>query len=86
MERNKDKITFLISVLTLAGILAGYGIWVGNISTKVDKLEKRTEKLETTLDTKIDGLVANINKLTVQTAVLSEKVDQLKKEISNNEK
>ena len=46
MERNKDKITFLISVLTLAGILAGYGIWVGNISTKVDKLEKRTEKLE----------------------------------------
>lgn len=86
MERNKDKITFLISVLTLAGILAGYGIWVGNISTKVDKLEKRTEKLETTLDTKIDGLVANINQLTVQTAVLSEKVDQLKKEISNNEK
>jgi outer membrane murein-binding lipoprotein Lpp len=86
MERNKDKITFLISVLTLAGILAGYGIWVGNISTKVDKLEKRTEKLETTLDTKIDGLVTNINQLTVQTAVLSEKVDQLKKEISNNEK
>lgn len=86
MERNKDKITFLISALTLAGILAGYGIWVGNISTKVDKLEKRTEKLETTLDTKIDGLVTNINQLTVQTAVLSEKVDQLKKEISNNEK
>lgn len=86
MERNKDKVTFLISVLTLAGILAGYGIWVGNISTKVDKLEKRTEKLETTLDTKIDGLVTNINQLTVQTAVLSEKVDQLKKEISNNEK
>lgn len=86
MERNKDKITFLISSLTLAGILAGYGIWVGNISTKVDKLEKRTEKLETTLDTKIDGLVTNINQLTVQTAVLSEKVDQLKKEISNNEK
>lgn len=86
MERNKDKITFLISVLTLAGIMAGYGIWVGNISTKVDKLEKRTEKLETTLDTKIDGLVSNINQLTVQTAVLSEKVDQLKKEISNNEK
>ena len=86
MERNKDKITFLISVLTLAGILAGYGIWVGNISTKVDKLEKRTEKLETTLDAKIDGLVTNINQLTVQTAVLSEKVDQLKKEISNNEK
>lgn len=86
MERNKDKITFLISVLTLAGILAGYGIWVGNISTKIDKLEKRTEKLETTLDTKIDGLVTNINQLTVQTAVLSEKVDQLKKEISNNEK
>lgn len=86
MERNKDKITFLISVLTLAGILAGYGIWVGNISTKVDKLEKRTEKLETTLDTKIDGLFTNINQLTVQTAVLSEKVDQLKKEISNNEK
>lgn len=86
MERNKDKITYVISVLTLAGILAGYGIWVGNISTKVDKLEKRTEKLETTLDTKIDGLVTNINQLTVQTAVLSEKVDQLKKEISNNEK
>lgn len=86
MERNKDKITFLISVLTLAGIMAGYGIWVGNISTKVDKLEKRTEKLETTLDKKIDGLVTNINQLTVQTAVLSEKVDQLKKEISNNEK
>lgn len=86
MEQNKDKITFLISVLTLTGILAGYGIWVGNISTKVDKLEKRTEKLETTLDMKIDVLVTNINQLTVQTAVLSEKVDQLKKEINNNEK
>lgn len=83
MDTLKDKITFYVAVMSFAAVLAGYGIWVGRISNRVDQLEDRTSKIETTIDSKIDSMAKTISDLTVQTAVLTEKVDQLRMEVKN---
>lgn len=83
MDTLKDKITFYVAVMSFAAVLAGYGIWVGRISNRVDQLEARTTKIETTIDSKIDSMAKTISDLTVQTAVLTEKVDQLRMEVKN---
>lgn len=83
METLKDKIAFYSLLIAFVATFAGYGVWVGKISTRVDNLEERTTKIESTIDTKIDSMATSINELTVQTAVLSEKVDQLRAEVKN---
>ena len=82
----KEKITFVSLVLALSAVLAGYGVWVGKVSARIDTLETRTEKVEKTIDSQIEKMAKNINELTVQTAVLSEKVDRLREEVKNNAK
>lgn len=84
-ERDKLKLSFIISCLTFCTILVGYGIWVGNMSSKIKTLEEKTQKLENTVDVKLDSLNKAMNDLNVNVAVLTEKVEQLKIEMKKGE-
>ena len=86
MEKTKDKIAYMVTVLSMAAVLAGYGIWVGRINTKVDVLERNYNKIETVIDKQIGSLNSSLHTLTTQTAVLQEKVDQLRLEVKNGQK
>lgn len=75
----KEKITNIITVCSLCAVLVSYGIWIGTISNRLDNVEQKTNKIENTLEQKIDTLNKSINDLTITVAVLSEKVEQLNK-------
>lgn len=77
----KSKITLAIAVFGFLATVAGYGVSIGRLSQRVDELEVKTNKIETTINDKLETTIETINKQTVQIAVLSEKVDQLKTEI-----
>ncbi len=77
----KSKITLAIAVFGFLATVAGYGVSIGRLSQRVDELEVKTNKIETTINDKLETTINTINNQTVQIAVLSEKVDQLKTEI-----
>lgn len=82
----KSKITFAITVFGFLATIAGYGVSIGRLSQRVDELEIKTNKIEITINDKLETTIETINKQTVQIAVLSEKVDQLKTEIQGSKK
>lgn len=77
----KNKITLIISIFGFLATIAGYGVSIGRLSQRVDYLEAKTNKVETAITDKLETTIDTISKQTVQIAVLSEKVDQLKTEI-----
>ena len=80
----KSKITLAITVFGFLATIAGYGMSIGRLSQRVEDLEKKTNKIEITINDKLETTISTINRQTVQIAVLSEKVDQLKTEIQAN--
>lgn len=84
-ERDKLKLSFIISCLTFCTILVGYGIWVGDISSKIKVLEEKTQKLENTVGAKLDSINKAMTELNVNVAVLNEKVEQIKNEMKKGE-
>lgn len=85
-ENIRSKITLAIAVFGFLATVAGYGVSIGRLSQRVDELERKTNKIETTINDKLETTIETINKQTVQIAVLSEKVDQLKTEIQGSNK
>lgn len=77
----KNKVTFVITIFGFLATVAGYGVSIGRLSQRVDELEIKTNRIETTINDKLETTIENLNRQTVQIAVLSEKVDQLKTEI-----
>ena len=92
-----------LPIFSFAAVIAGYGIWVGNIQNRLKKveeqsvkaedgenriikLEEKVDKLEDIVYNQIEQLKDTINKLMIQTAVLTEKVDLLSKAIIDNGK
>ena len=84
-ERDKLKLSFIISCLTFCTILVGYGIWVGDMSSKIKVLEEKTQKLENTVGAKLDSINKAMMELNVNVAVLNEKVEQIKNEMKKGE-
>ena len=84
-ERDKLKLSFIISCLTFCTILVGYGIWVGDMSSKIKVLEEKTQKLENTVGAKLDSINKAMTELNVNVAVLNEKVEQIKNEMKKGE-
>lgn len=80
-ENIKNIITLTIAVFGFLATIAGYGVSIGKLSQRVNDLELKTNKIETIINDKLETTIETINKQTVQIAVLSEKVDQLKMEI-----
>lgn len=85
-ENIRSKITLAIAVFGFLATVAGYGVSIGRLSQRVDELERKTNKIETAINDKLETTIKTINKQTVQIAVLSEKVDQLKTEIQGSKK
>ena len=84
-ERDKLKLSFIISCLTFCTILVGYGIWVGDMSSKIKVLEEKTQKLENTVGAKLDSINKAMTELNVNVAVLNEKVELIKNEMKKGE-
>lgn len=80
-ENIKNTITLTIAIFGFLATIAGYGVSIGKLSQRVSDLELKTNKIETVINDKLETTIKTINEQTVQIAVLSEKVDQLKMEI-----
>ena len=78
----KSKVTTYIAIASFLLTLLGCGVAYGRLSQRVDTLEKKSDQVESTVTEKLDVITKSLNSQTVQIAVLSEKVEQLKKEMS----
>lgn len=79
----KNKIVLVITIFGFLAAVAGYGVSIGSLSQRVNDLEVKTTKIETVINDKLETTIKTISQQTVQIAVLSEKVDQLKTEIQS---
>lgn len=79
----KNKIVLVITIFGFLATVAGYGVSIGRLSQRVNDLEVKTNKIETVINDKLETTIKTISQQTVQIAVLSEKVDQLKTEIQS---
>lgn len=77
-ENIKEKITLWTGIIIFLLTIAGYGVYYGKLSQRVDNLESRTSKIESIVEDKLDVLTKMINQQTVNIAVLTEKVEQLR--------
>lgn len=77
-ENIKEKITLWTGIIIFLLTIAGYGVYYGKLSQRVDNLESRTNKIESIVEDKLDVLTKMINQQTVNIAVLTEKVEQLR--------
>lgn len=82
-ENIKDKITLWTGIILFLLTIAGYGVYYGKLSQRVDNLETRTNKIETIVEDKLDILTKVVSQQTVSIAVLAEKVEQLNQRMNN---
>lgn len=74
MNKFKD----IAFVVTFLATVVGFGIKAGVLSEKVKNIDSRVVVLEDNINSKIDTLTNSVNSLTIQVAVLTERVTELK--------
>lgn len=81
-----NTITLVISIVGFIATFVVYGISIGKLYQRVETIESRTVKIDDIINNKLEITTKSLNEQTIKIAVLAEKVEQLKEEVTKNVK
>lgn len=77
-----NTITLVISVVGFIATFVVYGISIGKLYQRVENIESKTMKIDDIINDKLEITTKTLNEQTIKIAVLAEKVEQLKEEMT----
>lgn len=77
-----NTIILIISVVSFIATFVAYGISIGKLYQRVETIESKTIKIDDIINDKLEFTTKSLNEQTIKIAVLAEKVEQLKEEMT----